>query len=344
MARTALITGISGQDGAYLARFLLERGYRTVGSYRRTSGIVAARLAELGIAQDVEFVDLELLETSNIRNVLSKVQPDEIYNLAAQSFVGTSFELPLYTSDVDALGVLRLLETMREVCPGARFYQASSSEMFGKAQRVPQNEETPFYPRSPYGVAKLFAHWSVVNYREAHGLYGCSGILFNHESPLRGIEFVTRKITYGLACVAVGRQQTIYLGNLDAKRDWGFAPDYVAGMWAMLQQEKPADYVLATGRAETIRNFASGAAAAFGFDLEWTGEGDQSRGIDKRSGRTIIAVDPAFYRPSEVDFLVGDSSKAKAVLGWEAKTTLEELIAMMAKADYDRAKSGVVLF
>ena len=240
--------------------------------------------------------------------------------------MGISFELPLYTCDVDALGVLRLLEVMREVCPGARLYQASSSEMFGKVQSVPQNEKTPFYPRSPYGIAKLFAHWSVVNYREAHGLYACSGILFNHEFPLRGIEFVTRKMTYGLARVALGKQQTVYLGNLDAKRDWGFAGEYVEGMWMMLQQEKPDDYVLSTGRTTTIRDFVSGAAAAFGFELEWTGEGVHSRAINKRSGRTIVAVDPAFYRPAEVDVLVGDASKAKAAFGWEAKTSLEELI------------------
>jgi GDPmannose 4,6-dehydratase len=234
MSKTALVTGVSGQDGAYLARALLARGYRVVGAYRRTSGIPIGRLEELGIANDVELVDMELLEESNIRHQLVKLKPDEIYNLAAQSFVGLSFEQPLYTSDIDALGVLRLLEAMREACPSARFYQASTSEMFGKVQETPQSENTPFYPRSPYGVAKLFAHWSVVNYREAHNLYACSGILFNHESPLRGREFITRKVTFGLARVALGHDDMLRLGNLEAKRDWGFAGEYVEGMWLML--------------------------------------------------------------------------------------------------------------
>jgi GDPmannose 4,6-dehydratase len=344
MVKTALITGISGQDGAYLARSLLGRGYRVIGTYRRTSATPTGRLDELGIADDVQFVDMELLEASNIRKVLGKLMPDEIYNLAAQSFVGLSFDLPLYTCDVDAMGVLRLLEAMREVCPGARLYQASTSEMFGHAQEVPQRETTPFCPRSPYAVAKLFAHWSVVNYREAFGLYACSGILFNHESPLRGLEFVTRKVTHGLARVALGLQDTLHVGNLEAKRDWGFAGEYVEGMWRMLQQEKPDDYVLATGHNATVRDFVNGAATAFGFDLEWSGEGQAARGIDKTTGRTIVAVDPVHYRPADVEQLLGDASKAKAVLGWEAKTSLDELIQMMARADYDRMKSGVVRF
>jgi GDPmannose 4,6-dehydratase len=342
MAKTALITGISGQDGAYLARALLGRSYRVIGSHRRNSGATIGRLDELGIARDVELVDMELLEESNIRRMLDKLKPDEIYNLAAQSFVGLSFEQPLYTSDVDALGVLRLLEAMREACPEARFYQASTSEMFGKAQETPQNERTPFYPRSPYGVAKLFAHWSVVNYREAHRLYACSGILFNHESPLRGREFVTRKVTFGLARVALGHEDMLYVGNLDAKRDWGFAGDYVEGMWMMLQQGTPDDYVLATGRTTSVRDFVSAAVAACGFDLEWTGDGPDARAVDKQSGRTIIAVDPKFYRPAEVDILTGDASKAKTAFGWEARTSLEELIQMMVKADYDRVKTGII--
>jgi GDPmannose 4,6-dehydratase len=340
--KTALVTGISGQDGAYLARTLLTHGYRVVGAYRRTSGVSIGRLEELGIARDVELVDMELLEESNIRNQLRKLQPDEIYNLAAQSFVGLSFEQPLYTSDIDALGALRLLEVMREVCPAARFYQASTSEMFGKVQETPQNEKTPFHPRSPYGVAKLFAHWSVVNYREAHGLYACSGILFNHESPLRGRDFITRKVTFGLARVALGHEEMLHLGNLDAKRDWGFAGEYVEGMWMMLQQQSPGDYVLATGRTTSVRDFVNGAAAGFGFDLEWIGAGLDARAVDRRSGRTVIVVDPKFYRPAEVDLLIGDASKAKAVLGWQAKTSLEELIDMMVKADYDRLKTGVI--
>ena len=342
MAKTALITGISGQDGAYLARALLGRGYRVIGSHRRNSGATIGRLEELGVARDVELVDMELLEESNIRRVLDKLKPDEIYNLAAQSFVGLSFEQPLYTADVDALGVLRLLEAMREACPEARFYQASTSEMFGKAQQTPQNERTPFYPRSPYGVAKLFAHWSVVNYREAHGLYACSGILFNHESPLRGREFVTRKVTFGLARVALGHEDMLYIGNLDAKRDWGFAGEYVEGMWMMLQQETPDDYVLGTGRSTTVREFVERAAGAFGFDLEWSGEGKGETGIDKKTGRTIVGIDTRHYRPAEVELLLGDPSKAKAKLGWEAKTSLEELIQMMVKADYDRVKTGII--
>jgi GDPmannose 4,6-dehydratase len=342
MAKIALITGISGQDGAYLAKSLLGRGYRVVGAYRRTSGPSMGRLQELGIAGDVELVDMELLEESNIRRVLQTLKPDEIYNLAAQSFVGLSFELPLYTADINALGALRFLEVMREVCPNARFYQASTSEMFGKAQETPQTERTPFYPRSPYGVAKLFAHWSVVNYREAHGLFACSGILFNHESPLRGQEFVTRKVTLGLARVALGQQDCLHIGNLGAQRDWGFAGDYVEGMWQMLQEDEAADYVLATGRTTSVREFIDRAADAYGFDLEWSGEESDARGFDRKDGRTIVAVDPSFFRPTEVDLLIGNAAKAKAMLGWEPKTRLEELIQMMVKADYDRVKTGVI--
>jgi GDPmannose 4,6-dehydratase len=342
MTKTALITGISGQDGAYLAKALIGRGYRVVGAYRRTSGPSMGRLQELGVAGAVELVDMELLEESNIRRVLQKLKPDEIYNLAAQSFVGLSFELPLYTADINALGALRLLEVMREVCPDARFYQASTSEMFGKAQETPQSEKTPFYPRSPYGVAKLFAHWGVVNYREAHGLFACSGILFNHESPLRGQEFVTRKVTLGLARVALGEQDCLYVGNLAAQRDWGFAGDYVEGMWRMLQQAEAGDYVLATGRTTSVREFIDRAAQAFGFDLEWSGIGPDARGLDRRNGRMIVAVDPSFFRPAEVDLLIGNAAKAKAKLGWEAKTSLEELIQIMVKADYDRVKTNIL--
>ena len=344
MTKTAVITGISGQDGAYLAKTLLERGYRVIGTYRRTSAVPTSRLDELGVAQHVEFVDMELLEASNIRHVLQKLKPDEIYNLAAQSFVGLSFEQPLYTCDVDAMGVLRLLEAVREACPEARLYQASTSEMFGKVQEVPQNEKTTFNPRSPYAVAKLFAHWHVVNYREGYGLFACSGILFNHESPLRGLEFVTRKVTHGLARVVLGQQDMLHIGNLDAKRDWGFAGEYVEGMWRMLQQDTAQEYVLATGRTTSVRDFVNGAAAALDFDLEWTGDGADARAIDRRSGRTVVAVDPAFYRPAEVDLLIGDASKAKTELGWEAKTSLEELTKMMVKADYDRVKTGIMRF
>jgi GDPmannose 4,6-dehydratase len=342
MTKTALITGISGQDGAYLARALLGRGYRVIGAYRRTSGPSMGRLQELGVAGEVELVDMELLEESNIRRVLQKLKPDEIYNLAAQSFVGLSFELPLYTADIDALGALRLLEVVREVCPDARFYQASTSEMFGKAQETPQSEKTPFYPRSPYGVAKLFAHWSVVNYREAHSLFACSGILFNHESPLRGQEFVTRKVTLGLARVALGQQECLHVGNLDAQRDWGFAGDYVEGMWRMLQEDDAGDFVLATGRTTSVREFIDRAALALGFDLEWSGAGADARGIDRKNGRVIVAVDPCLFRPTEVDLLIGDATKAKTKLGWEATTRLDALIQMMVKADHDRARTGII--
>ena len=344
MGKTALITGISGQDGAYLAKTLLDRGYRVLGAQRRNAGINSGRLQELGVLDDIELVDMELLEESNIRAVLKKHQPEEIYNLAAQSFVGLSFEQPIYTSEIDALGVLRLLEAMRGACPEARFYQASTSEMFGKVQAIPQTETTPYYPRSPYGVAKLFAHWITVNYRESHNIFGCCGILFNHELPLRGIEFVTRKVTLGLARVALGKQDAVYLGNLEAKRDWGFAGEYVEGMWMMLQQDKPDDYILATGHTHSVKDFVSAAAEALGFDLEWSGEAADTRGIDRRTGKTIVAVAPEFYRPAEVDLLVGDPSKAKRVLKWEPKTSFDELIQMMAKADYDRVQSGLLRF
>ena len=344
MTKTALVTGISGQDGAYLAKNLLGRGYRVVGAHRRNAGINSARLDELGIADDVEFADMELLEESNIRAVLQRIKPDEIYNLAAQSFVGLSFEQPLYTSDVDALGVLRLLEAIKDVCPRTRFYQASTSEMFGKVQAVPQSETTPFYPRSPYGVAKLFAHWMTVNYRESYGLFACSGILFNHESPLRGMEFVTRKITLGLARIALGKQEVLLLGNLDAKRDWGFAGDYVEAMHLMLQGNEPDDYVVATGKTYTVRDFVVRAGEALGFELEWDGEGVNEHGIDKKIGKTVVAVSPEFYRPSEVDILIGDPSKADRQLGWQAKTQLPELVEMMVKSDFDRVKNGCLRF
>jgi GDPmannose 4,6-dehydratase len=324
MAKTALITGISGQDGAYLAKTLLERGYRVVGTYRRTSAMPTNRLDELGVAQQVEFVDMELLEESNIRHVLQKLKPDEIYNLAAQSFVGLSFEQPLYTCDVDAMGVLRLLEAVREACPEARLYQASTSEMFGKVQEVPQNEKTTFNPRSPYGVAKLFAHWSVVNYREAYGLYACSGILFNHESPRRGLEFVTRKVTDAVARIKHGWQQELRLGNLEARRDWGFAGDYVQAMWLMLQQEEPDDYVIATGESHSVHELVQHAFEH--AELDW---------------QKYVVIDPIFKRPAEVDVLLGDAGKAREKLGWKPTVHFPELVRMMAQADLDRCRALV---
>lgn len=320
--KTALVTGISGQDGAYLAKFLLEKGYRVVGAFRRCATLNIWRLDELGIADDVELIPFELLEDSNVSRVVEKIGPDEIYNLAAQTFVGVSFEMPIYTGNANGLGVARLLEAIRTAVPSARFYQASTSEMFGKVQAVPQSETTPFYPRSPYGCAKLYAHWLTVNYREAHGLHASCGILFNHESPLRGAEFVTRKITIALARIKAGQQQFINLGNIDAKRDWGFAGDYVEAMWLMLQQQKASDYVIATGQTATVRDFARLAARHLGYD-------DST--LD-----SFIRIDPELYRPTEVDLLIGDPRKAYVKLGWEAKTTLPYLAAMMAEADMRR--------
>jgi len=344
VTKTAFITGVSGQDGAYLAKLLLGKGYRVVGGIRRTSTGIIHRLAELGIENDVELVTFDLSEFQNILRLLEKVKPDEFYNLAAQSFVGSSWELPLYTADVDAVSVCRILEGIRDIVPECRFYQASTSEMFGHVREIPQSETTPFYPRSPYGVAKLYGHWITVNYRESFGLHASSGILFNHESPLRGVEFVTRKITLALARIAQGEQDTLYLGNLEAKRDWGYAAEYVEGMWRMLQQDKADDYVLATGNTHTVRSFVEGAGNALGFDLAWEGKDENQVGIDRKTGKTIVRVDPKFYRPAEVEILIGDPSKAKNALGWVAGTDIAGLTGLMVKADFDRVKSGRLFF
>lgn len=344
MSKSALITGISGQDGAYLARLLLDKGYKVFGAQRRGAGISTGRLEELNALDDIELVPIELLEYSNIRQVLEQTRPDEIYNLAAQSFVGTSFDQPLYTGDVDGMGVLRLLEVIRELGGTSKFYQASTSEMFGKVQETPQSETTPFYPRSPYAAAKLYAHWCLVNYRESYNMYAASGILFNHESPLRGSEFVTRKVTLALARIALGQQDRLSVGNVEAARDWGFAGDYVEGMWRMLQQEEADDYVLATGKTTKVRDFITAAAKALEFELEWSGEGVETIATDKKTGKIIVDTDPQFFRPAEVDLLLGDAGKAKEKLGWEAKVGLDELTAMMVRADYDRVKSGVLKF
>ncbi|HVB17462.1 MAG TPA: GDP-mannose 4,6-dehydratase [Stellaceae bacterium] len=340
MTKTALITGITGQDGAYLAKFLLAKGYRVVGGLRRSSSGAMPRLHELEIADDVSFVDLDLAEITNIGRALEKVQPDEIYNLAAQSFVGLSFEQPIYTADIDGIGALRLLEKIRQAIPSARFYQASTSEMFGKAQQTPQDETTPFYPRSPYGIAKLFAHWATVNYRESYGLHASSGILFNHESPLRSREFVTRKITWSLARIRHGGLDVLELGNLDASRDWGFAGDYVEGMWLILQQDQPQDFVLATAETHTVREFVETAAQRFGFAIEWSGSGAQERGTDPRTGKTIVRVNPALYRPADVDALVGRPNKAQQILGWRRTVGFEQLVTLMAEADDKRVRDG----
>lgn len=344
MAKRALITGITGQDGAYLAQLLLSKGYEVTGAVRRTGSINTWRLAELGVLNDVKLVDLDLLEFSNILRVIQKVQPDEVYNLGAQSFVGTSFEQPLYTADVDGLAVTRILEALRAVNPKARFYQASTSEMFGKVQAVPQSEDTPFYPRSPYGVAKLYGHWITVNYRESYDMHACSGILFNHESPLRGTEFVTRKITLSLARIKAGEQDVLKLGNLEAKRDWGFAGDYVEGMWRMLQQDVADDYVLATGETHEVREFVEAAGQALDMDIAWDGEGVDTVGTDRKTGKKIIEVDPAFFRPAEVDLLLGTPAKAKEKLGWQPSMTFPQLVAAMAEADMKRVKDGSLRF
>ncbi|WP_370191587.1 GDP-mannose 4,6-dehydratase [Qipengyuania sp.] len=338
MTKKAIITGIAGQDGAYLAKLLLEKGYRVLGGDRRSSR-QSTRLDYLGIADDVERVDLELSEFTNIARLIQDEQPDEVYNLAAQSFVGTSWEQPLTTTDVNANGVLRLLEAIRTFSPQTRFYQASTSEMFG-AIEAPQRESTPFYPRSPYGVSKLFAHWITKNYRESFDLKASSGILFNHESPLRGREFVTRKISLAMSRIALGEQDVLELGNLGAQRDWGFAGDYVEGMWRIINAEPRDDYVLATGETHTIREFAELAGAQLGMELAWEGEGVEEKGIDTKTGRTIVQVNPKFFRPAEVDLLLGDASRAENELGWERKVSFPQLVEMMVREDYDLLKAG----
>ena len=333
MGKTALITGVAGQDGAYLAQLLVSRGYRVFGGVRRLSGANVQRLEDLGIAQEVTLVELDLYELTNAIRTLEAIRPDEIYNLAAQSFVATSFAQPLYTAEINALGPLRLLEAVRQMDSKIRFYQASSSELFGKAQTVPQSEGTPFHPRSPYGVAKLFAYWTTVNYRESYGLHASSGILFNHESPLRGREYVTRKITLGMAMIKHGQADIIELGNLAAERDWGFAGDFVDGIWRMMQQDVPADYVLATGETHSVRSFAEKVAAWHGYDIIWSGAAEQEVGMDRVSGRTLVRVNPALYRPAEVELLVGSPRLAQDRLGWRRQVAFDQLVEMMCAAD-----------
>jgi len=340
--KTAIITGITGQDGAYLAELLLGKGYTVYGTYRRASSTNFWRIEELGVAQhpNLHLVEYDLTDLSSSIRLLQTTSATEVYNLAAQSFVGVSFDQPITTAEISGIGPLHLLEAIRIVNPAIRFYQASTSEMFGKVQAIPQAEDTPFYPRSPYGVAKLYAHWITVNYRESYDIFGCSGILFNHESPLRGREFVTRKITDSMAKIRLGKLDVLELGNLDAKRDWGFAKEYVEGMWRMLQADAPDTYVLATNRTETVRDFVSMAGKGAGFDLAWEGEAENETGIDKKTGKTVVRINPAFYRPAEVELLIGNPEKAKRVLGWEPKTTLEELCAMMVEADLRRNQAG----
>lgn len=342
MKKISIITGITGQDGAYLAQLLLEKGNMVYGTYRRTSSVNFWRIEELGIHNhpNLHLVEYDLTDLGASIALVQKTQPDEIYNLAAQSFVGVSFDQPSTTAQITGIGALNLLEAIRLVNPKIRFYQASTSEMFGKVQSIPQTENTPFYPRSPYGVAKLYAHWMTVNYRESYDIFGTSGILFNHESPLRGREFVTRKITDAVARIKLGKLDCLELGNMDAKRDWGFAKDYVEGMWRMLQVDTPDTYVLATGRTETVRDFVRMAFKAAGIEVDFKGEAENEVGIDTRSGRTVVRVNPKFYRPAEVDLLIGSPEKAKRELGWEPKTTLEELCQMMVMADLRRVESG----
>jgi GDPmannose 4,6-dehydratase len=342
MTKNAIITGITGQDGAYLAQLLLEKGYQVFGTYRRTSSVNFWRIEELGIAKNpnLHLLDYDLTDFSASIRLLQKVEPSEVYNLAAQSFVQVSFEQPVTTAEITGIGALNVLEAIRIVNPKIRFYQASSSEMFGKVQAVPQNEETPFYPRSPYGVAKLFAHWMTINYRESYNIFGSSGILFNHESPLRGKEFVTRKITDAFAKISLGMLDVLELGNLDAKRDWGYAKEYVEGMWLMLQAKESDTFVLATNRTETVRDFVTMAGKAAGFELIWQGTAEQEVGLDRATGKMLVRVNPKFYRPAEVELLIGNPEKAKRVLGWQPKTTLEELCELMVTEDLRRNRQG----
>ncbi|WIA60720.1 MULTISPECIES: GDP-mannose 4,6-dehydratase [unclassified Stenotrophomonas] len=341
-SKKAIITGITGQDGAYLAQLLLEKGYEVHGAYRRTSSVNFWRMDELGVTRhpNLHLVEYDLTDLGTTMAMVQKIQPDEIYNLAAQSFVGVSFEQPSTTAQITGVGALNLLEAIRLLNPKIRFYQASTSEMFGKVQAVPQKEDTPFYPRSPYGVAKLYAHWITVNYRESYNIFGSSGILFNHESPLRGREFVTRKITDSVAKIKLGQLDVLELGNLDAKRDWGFAKEYVEGMWRMLQADEPDTFVLATNRTETVRDFVTMAFKGAGIDVEFRGSDINETAVDTATGKTLVRINEKFHRPAEVDLLIGDPAKAERILGWKPQTTLEALCQMMVEADLKRNERG----
>jgi GDPmannose 4,6-dehydratase len=340
--KIAVITGITGQDAAYLAELLLEKGYLVYGTYRRTSSVNFWRINELGIEKhpNLRLVEYDLTDLSSSIRLLQTSKATEVYNLAAQSFVGVSFDQPVTTAEITGLGPVNLLEAIRIVDSSIRFYQASTSEMFGKVQEIPQVESTPFYPRSPYGIAKLYAHWMVINYRESYDIFATSGILFNHESPLRGQEFVTRKITDTVAKIKLGKLDLLELGNMDAKRDWGFAKDYVEGMWLMLQAEKPDTYVLATNRTETVRDFVTMSFKAAGIQIEWSGKEEAEVATNIATGDIVVRVNPKFYRPCEVELLIGNPEKAEKELGWTPKTTLEELCSMMVKADLRRNEIG----
>jgi GDPmannose 4,6-dehydratase len=343
--KTALITGITGQDGAYLAELLLAKGYRVHGIKRRSSSFNTGRIDHLYQDPHESNVNLQLhygdmTDASNLIRIVQETQPDEIYNLAAQSHVQVSFETAEYTANADGLGTLRLLEAIRllGLAKKSRFYQASTSELYGKVHEVPQSETTPFYPRSPYGAAKLYAYWITVNYREAYGIHASNGILFNHESPMRGETFVTRKITRAVAAISLGLQDMLYLGNIDSVRDWGHARDYAEGMWRMLQQDKPDDYVLATGQSHSVREFVELAFAEVGITLNWQGRGAQEKGVDEKSGRVLVSIDPRYYRPTEVDQLIGNPAKAQRILGWQATTSFKTLVKEMVAADIDLVK------
>lgn len=341
MSKKALITGITGQDGSYLAELLLEKGYEVHGIIRRASSFNTMRIDHL--YKDRHNKDIKLFlhygdvtDSSNLNRLLEKIQPNEIYNLAAQSHVKVSFDVPEYTAEVDAVGTLRFLDAIKETGLKTKFYQASTSELYGKVQEVPQTEKTPFYPRSPYAVAKLYGYWIIVNYREAYNIFACNGILFNHESPRRGETFVTRKITIAAVKIKAGKQDKLFLGNLDSLRDWGYAPDYVEGMWRILQREQPDDFVLATNEMHSVREFTDLTFKELGIEIDWQGNGINEKGVDRKTGKILVEVDPEYFRPTEVEQLLGDYSKAKKLLGWEPKVKFKELVKIMAKADWEK--------
>lgn len=334
--KTAFITGITGQDGAYLAELLLQKDYRVVGGFRRLSTPNFVRLDELGITGDVELVEVDLLDAGNLTRVISELKPDEVYNLGAQSFVAHSFKNPVLTGNVTGIGVTNLLESVRMVNPGIKFYQASTSELYGKVQEIPQKETTPFYPRSPYGVAKLYGHWMTINYRESYNIFASTGILFNHESPLRGLEFVTRKVTDAVAKIYQGKQDYFEIGNMDAKRDWGYAKEYVDGMWRILQAPMADNYVLATNETHSVREWIEVCFSFIGKEIVWEGQDENETGKDAKTGKLLVKVNPSFFRPAEVDMLIGDYSKAKRELGWEPKVKYKELAEIMLKRDIER--------
>jgi GDPmannose 4,6-dehydratase len=341
MSKKAIITGITGQDGSYLAELLLEKGYEVHGIIRRASSFNTGRIDHLYSDRHNKDVKLflhygDVTDSSNLNRLLEKTNPDEIYNLAAQSHVKVSFDVPEYTAEVDAIGTLRFLDAIKETGIKTKFYQASTSELYGKVQEIPQTEKTPFYPRSPYAVAKLYGYWIIINYREAYNLFACNGILFNHESPRRGETFVTRKITIAAAKIKAGKQDKLFLGNLDSKRDWGYAPEFVEGMWRMLQQDKPDDFVLATNEMHTVREFVHLSFEELGIELDWVGTGVNEKGVDKKTGKVLVEVDPEYFRPTEVELLIGDYTKAKTILGWQPKVTFKELVKIMAKADFEK--------